>query len=460
MIPLQLDRASATPLATQIAAGLRATVAAGGLVAGQPVPSTRALASQLSVARGTVVAAYDQLVSEGYLVATPGGTTRIHPDARSTHQQGPGAEAVTGHPAARAPRPRLTVDLTPGTRASGHIDDPAWRESWRKAAAEPPVEADRDRQGLPQLRAAIAEHLRLLRATHVDPNDIVVTSGARGGLTLTLATLGIESVAVESPGYPGLRRVLERQTVQVVEAPVDADGLVIDALPSATEAILVTPNHLYPAGSIMPAARRIDLLRTASANGQLVIEDDFDNDYRHLGAPVPTLWDLDRQSVLHLGTFSQVLAASAGVGYVIAPPALRSALADTRSDLGAGPPIIAQRAVASFLASGGLRRHITRRRRELLRRRNVLTEGLAEFSPQMVSGAHALIRVATAEQAREVQAACATQQIGVGRLNQYWSSGEDAQRVHGILLQFAGANVRSLQAAIEPMRAALRAHTS
>ena len=451
MLPVVLDRASVVPLATQLAAEVRRIVAAGGLAAGQSVPSTRALAKQLGVARGTIVAAYDQLVSEGYLVATPGGATRIHPDARST----PAQPQAPSRPSVRQlEQQQAHIDLTPNRRPTQVIDDPAWREAWRKAAATATPKGDRT--GLPELRSAIAEHLQLLRAMRVDPDDIVVTSGARDGLSLLLAALQDQAspVAVETPGYPGLRRVLSRMNVPLREAEVDADGIIADRLPTDARAVLVTPNHLFPAGSIMPASRRIDLLRSAKERHQLVIEDDFDSDYRHIGAPMPTLRDLDQETVVHLGTFSQVLSAQAGVGYVIAPARHREALAGARADLGAGPPVIAQRAVASFLASGGLRRHITRRRRELLRRRKTLLEGLSDWQLEMVSGAHALVRLDSAEQAEAVQDGCANRQVAVGRLGQYWASAEPGS--HGIVLNCSDADVPTLERALGPIRAALQ----
>ena len=472
MIPIVLDRASAAPLAAQLAASVRRFVTTGGIAAGQAMPSTRALATQLGVSRGTVVAAYDQLTSEGYLVSTPGGKTRIHPDARSSGKESVQPSAT--RQAARTAEPRIRqtatgqttagkttaqlIDLTPHRRPSAAIDDPAWREAWRRAAAEPTPRGEI--QGLADLRAAIAEHLQLLRAMRVDPDDIIVTSGARDGLSLVLAALGESAmpVAVEAPGYPGLRRVLHRRGVELRDAPVDADGIIADRIPADARAVLVTPNHLFPAGTHMPAARRIELLRHAGEHGQIVIEDDFDSDYRHIGAPMPTLRDLDAEAVLHLGTFSQVLTASAGIGYIITPQRHRSLLADARADLGAGPPLVAQRAVATFLDSGGLRRHITRRRRELLRRRRTVLEALADWPVEMVSGAHALVELSSAAEAERAERGCAARGVEVGRLNQYWagSLADATGSAHGIVLNCADVDPPTLERAVAAVDAALR----
>lgn len=433
MLPLVIDRSAAVPLAAQIAAGVRGFVADGVLEADQALPSSRALAGQLGVARGTVVAAYDQLVSEGYLVARAGGATRIHPDAGSGFGFGTAASpppAVSAQRSEQTPstkHPERTIDLRPNRRPAARLDDPAWREAWRKAATAPRAPQPTSAAGLPELRVAIAEHLRLMRAMVVDPESIIVTGGARDGLALVLAALGdaVAPVALENPGYPGLRRVLQRRGVTVAAAPVDVGGIVPAQLPSGAGAVLVTPNHLYPVGGSMPAVRRIELLRHAAEHGLLVIEDDFDSDFRHVGAPLPTLRDLSPATVVHLGTFSQVLTADAGVGYIIGPPTIRDALARAAEDLGPGTPVIAQRAVADFLRSGGLRRRITRRRRALIRRRDLLLEHLDGLPVEMISGAHAVIRLASADAVRTVLAELEHHDVLVGDLAGYWSEADE-----------------------------------
>ena len=489
MLPLVIDRESAVPLAAQIAAEIRRFVAQGVLEADQALPSSRKLAQQLGVARGTVVAAYDQLVSEGYLVAKAGGATRIHAgaargdarsgriaslqigrrsgverDASSTALRA-GTATRDGNPAADASAGR--VDLRPQRRSATAIDDPAWREAWRRAATASKRTERSARStpaGLFDLRSAIAEHLRLMRAMVVDPDSIVVTGGARDGLALVLAALGRDAapVAVESPGYPGLWRVLRRRGVPVVEASVDAEGMIPRRVPGEARAVLVTPNHLFPVGGSMPASRRIELLRHASEAGQLVIEDDFDSDFRHVGAPLPTLYDLNPGAVVHLGTFSQVLTADTGVGYVIASGGVRDALLAAAEDLGPGAPAIAQRAVADFLRSGGLRRRITRRRRALIRRRDLLLHELAGLPVDMISGAHAVVRMQSARRVRIVIERCESRGVLVGDLSAYWSGGtQDSSATNeeasdaGIVLQCDDTADDDLLFALRVIREAL-----
>jgi GntR family transcriptional regulator/MocR family aminotransferase len=485
-LPLVLDRSARMPASAQIAAGVRTLVAAGSLQPQQAVPSTRALAASLSVSRGTVVAAYDQLISEGYLVSRPGGTTRVHPDAGELSlPQGADTHAASLPRAAAVSAPAAPlIDLSPHRRTAPRMDDPAWREAWRRAATAPepsdrrtsPQHPGEDfwaagsspAQGLPELREAVTEHLRLMRAMSVDPAQLVITAGARDGLALLIAALRdtLAPMAVEDPGYPGLRRVLRRLMVPTLPAPTDSAGAVPSLTPAAAGSVLLTPNHLFPTGSGMPAPRRIELLRQAADRGQLVIEDDFDSDYRHVGAPLPTLWDLAPESVVHLGTFTQVLTPEAAVGYILAPPALVPALAQARSDLGSGASAIAQRAVADYLASGGLRRSITRRRRALVRRRARLLETLADWEVEMVSGAQAVVRLGNAGTAHSVAEACLAHGVRVGDLGGYWEAGgqrsaADANDVrpedaHGVMLSFNDVSDDALTAALRIVARSLR----
>lgn len=528
MLPLILDRASPAPLAAQIAAGIRSLVSAGTLAANQPVPSSRALAAQLGIARGTVVAAYDQLASEGYLISRPGGRTRVHPDAGTlpvpVSRPGPAPVSRTGPagrtgpfgrvdpaapaspvtqrlprtaPATRSPdhlppsrrrsassfegrartappgpahggesraaaavrtsevqavhggvphAPAALIDVRPHRRAVPRMDDPAWRETWRRAATASASGVPSPPEGLPELRAAIAEHLRLMRAMRVDPGEVLVTSGARDGLALVLLALGqdLAPMAVEAPGYPGPRRVLHRLGVATAPAPVDAEGVVVPRLPAAARSVLVTPNHLFPAGGSMPAPRRLELLAHAAEAGLLVIEDDFDSEYRHVGPPLPALRELAPESVVHLGTFNQVLTPEAALGYIIAPGRLHAPLREAREDLGSGASPIAQRAVAGFLASGGLRRRITRRRRELLRRRAHLLDALEAWPVEMISGAHAIVRLDSAAEAARVVDACRAEGVLLGDLGRYWSDPGPDGTEYGADAQGSGAHGSSI----------------
>lgn len=487
MLPIVIDRNSSIPVSTQVVSSIRDFVAMGSLKAGEAVPSTRSLAAQLGVARGTVVAAYDQLVAESYLVANPGGKTTVHQQAATLNQaedaaansrsmagiRGPESEredskqqqtlqfdalahtelssTLSGYRQSGAAELDATIlDLRPRSRRSVIVTDSGWREAWRSAAQFESVSGINAVQGLERLRRAIAEHLRLMRSMVVDPDDIFVTTGAREGLFQTLHALGGSAkVGVEAPGYPGLKRVISRTSADSVDVQVDELGVVVSAIDNV-DAVLVTPNHLYPVGGSMPAPRRHELLAAAAQQGFVVIEDDLDSEYRHVGPVMPSLWELAPEVVVHLGTFAQVLTSDARIGYVIAPRALHGELLSLRQELGSSPSPIAQRAIASYLESGGLRRQITKRRRDLSRRKAMVTQRLPSLSLHLNSGALAVIETADAAAASQVISLCAEQGVLLDDLSEYW--GIDSA---GIALGYGEVEIDQLQFGLEVVSQAI-----
>ncbi|GEO94327.1 HTH-type pyridoxine biosynthesis transcriptional regulator PdxR [Kocuria turfanensis] len=483
-LPVRVDRADPAPLPAQLVQQLRELVVSGALRPGDPLPSTRGLAARLGISRGSVVTAYDQLHGEGYLHATNGATI-VHPDlARSrVERAGPRPDDRSGArpsaPPQRRTRDRPMIDLTPGRPDTARLATPGWRAAWRDAAAAAAGAAAPPAQGAEPLREQIAEHLRLMRGVVRDPQDLFVTAGARDGLQLLLAALGGLAgrplrVAVEDPGYPSLRRVPERLGHRVLPVPIDDHGLDPARLPSgawsgawsgdweidrAPDAVVVTPSHQYPLGASMPAARRLELLDWARAHDALIVEDDYDSELRYVGEPLPALSALDHGPgavarppapgrrlgggghVATLGSFTKVLAPGLGVGYLVAPPALREELLRLRTDLGNPASAVAQDAMARFLAGGGLRRHTARMRREYRRRRDLLGAALAGVrgvrAVPMDGGLHAVLEF-TGEVAfdeRDVVARAAAAGVRVAALGSYWAEGARGGR-RGVVVGF------------------------
>ena len=363
-----VDRSLPTALPTQIAAGLRALVASGQLAAGDRVPSTRELARQIGVSRGSVVAAYEQLLSEGFLLSSQGAPTVVHPElSRLTTSHRP------TYPQPRA-RSRKVLSLKPASGHAGTIRPAAWRRAWREAAAEPPAAIDK--AGQPLLRSAIAEHLRLARGFAADPDNVLVSGGSREGLLLILMTLGRNlRVGVEDPGHPGLRNIIPLAGHTLVTCPTDGRGLVVEALPSDLDVVVVTPSHLYPLGGSMPAPRRAALLTWAARQGVVVIEDDYNTELRYRVSPQPTLAALTSEAdVVALGTFSTLLSKQLNAGYVVAGPALAQRLRETRDMLGMPVSPVTQHAIAQLLDGGYVRRNTRSVHRRLTQRREALRE--------------------------------------------------------------------------------------
>lgn len=384
-----------------IAAEVRDRIASGELRPGDALASTRVEASRRRVARGSVVAAYEQLIGEGYLVATHGGT-RVNPRL----------PVAPANPVLAGPRPRSTGVpelLRPGVPNSLGLTSTLWRSAWRSAAADPrayPV------PGSPRLREQLAEHLRVTRSVVVDPESILITSGARDGLRQLLSAVP-GRVAVEDPGYPTLHRVPRALGRKVHAARVDDQGIRLDALAAIDPSVvLVMPNHQYPTGRQMSAPRRFELLEWAKSSGAVIVEDDYDSELRRADPALAAL-DLGGR-VGMLGSFAKTLSPALGLGYLLVPESVREQIVEL------GTPVsgIVQDAMSNFLAGDGLRRHTARMRREYDRRRRLFAEIFPEGTP-MDGGLHAVIEVA--DERRAVARARAAG-FGVSGLGDYWSS--------------------------------------
>lgn len=428
-----------TPIPAQIAADIRKAVANGQLRPGDEVPSTRALAVQLGVSRGSVVAAYDQLASEGYLLTSQGAPTRIHPELAISAGS---MEPTTQGTSRKLTPPRIS--LKPSSGSAGTIRPAAWRKAWREAAGDPVSANGRgmDKAGEPELRLAISKHLRLARGMTVNPEQILVTGGSREGLMLILLALGPRlRVGVEDPGHPGLRRVIPLAGHEVVACGTDAAGIVVKQLPEDLDALLVTPAHLYPLGGSMPAPRRAELLEWAARTNTVLIEDDFNTELRYRVSPQPTLATLaPNADVLTLGTFSTLLSRELAAGYVVASRSTAAALRDVRGVLGMPVSTVTQRAIALLLDGGVVRRTTRAVHRELARRRSVLSERVipaleqvdAEAQLAPGDGADVTVHFLTVQQRDEFEYSLITQGVECGRESALWTGGGD-----GLVLSFA-----------------------
>lgn len=440
---LDVARDHPTPIPAQIAAGIRDAVATGALSPNDAIPSTRALAEQLGVSRGSVVTAYDQLEGEGYLLTSQGAPTRIHPDLTVA---APVPVRSGGTPVHRPAIAQISLKPSPGN--AGAIRPATWRKAWREAATEPTNSVDKS--GEPELRHAVAEHLRLARSMRVSPDQIVVTGGSREGLMCILFALGPNlRVGVEDPGHPGLRRVIPLGGHEVVECATDTDGVVVSALPDSLDALLVTPSHLYPFGGAMPATRRVELLEWAASTDTVVIEDDFNTELRYRISPQPALSSLaTRADVLTLGTFSTLLSRELAAGYVVASPATAEALREVRSVLGMPVSSVTQRAIAYLLNDGVARRSSRAVHRGLAQRREVLNERLvplingAELAPG--DGADLTVRFDTPRDRDEFEQRLLKAGVESGHESALWTNGGD-----GLLLSFAHLSATDFDRAVE-----------
>jgi GntR family transcriptional regulator/MocR family aminotransferase len=392
--PITLPAQGSRGLLRSLHAQLRAAILDGRLQPGLRLPSTRRLANAFGISRNTAVAAYDLLLSEGYVVSRQGSGAYVasllprHVEHRSTTVD-PGNErrlaafwrkpaATFGVPATPAPRLDFFVGIPDVTEFPFAI----WRRlssralramSKRRFTYAPP-------RGQAALREGIARHVSFTRAVACAAEDIVVTSGAQQAFDLLariLVTAGRTVVAVENPGYPPMRAAFAAAGAKLVPVRVDAEGLVVERLPRDARVVCVTPSHQFPLGCAMSARRRAALLDFAQARGAVVIEDDYDGEFRFGGRPLDALQTLDRaECVFYVGTFSKSLFPAIRLGYVVAPAWAQRALIAAKRDADWHSGVLEQDTLAAFIAEGHLVRHVRRMRTIYSARREVLLAAL------------------------------------------------------------------------------------
>jgi GntR family transcriptional regulator / MocR family aminotransferase len=384
---------------------LRAAILDGRLKPGLRLPSTRILAESWGVSRNTVMGAYDLLLSEGYLFARHGAGTYVAEALPLRAERSCAADEIEAEPDARlnalwrSPPPYLGKPWV-SSMASGNaifrlgIPDTAafpfhiWRRMLARslrALAKVPA-AYVEAQGRPLLREAIANHVSFARAVACRPEDVVVTAGTQQAFDLLariLVTAGRTTVALEDPGYPPLRAALVAAGAKLAPVPVDSEGLVVERLPADARIICVTPSHQFPLGVAMSMRRRAELLEFARVNGAVVIEDDYDGEFRFGATPRDALQTLDRSgSVFYVGTFSKSLFPGIRLGFVVAPPWARRALVTAKQCSDWHSPVLEQDALTAFISEGHMARHVRKMRKLYSERRELMMSSLqTHFSP-------------------------------------------------------------------------------
>lgn len=397
-IPIGLDRESPVSLAAQLAGQLRAAILSGVLQPEHTLPATRRMAMELGISRGVVVRAFEQLSGEGFLESSGAGGTSvaIRPDIQYP--------PPTEKPPSRGPNPAALIDLTPGRPSGSPFKDREWRTAWKRALSEqgnthlPPA------LGIFALRVAVAQHLAVSRGLAVEPEDVIITGGTSDALHLIVAMLrsrgGVPRILVEDPGYPTARRVMKAAGAQLLTVPVDKDGVrssQLAALKEVPDAVLITPSHQYPLGGRMTVQERLGLLKWADRHDVLVLEDDYDSEFRHSRMPLPAVASLptNAEAVL-LGTFSKNLSPWLRCGYLVVRGESGRRLKEVREALDTPVAGVLQSAVAHYIQGGGLSRHVTRARREYSHRRALLIERLGHRTGlelgALEGGLHAVLR--------------------------------------------------------------------
>lgn len=404
VLDVRLDRRRREPLFLQLARAVAEAIAQGRLAKGEALPSTRALATTLRVHRNTVVAAYAELVSEGWAVARQGDATRVaHDVPRSARirprSASPRATERPGYALAHVPSlaeqvPRVRYALLGGVPELRTLDVTSLARAYRRALGA----RRRDTlgyvgpEGDARLRAALGRWLARERGLAIGEDDVMITRGSQMALALAAKVLIApgDVVAVEAPGYPFAWAAFRDRGATVVPVPVDAEGLDVAALEALARrtrlrAIYVTPHHQYPTTVTLSPSRRLALLALARRERIAVVEDDYDHEFHYDGRPVLPLASRDPDgSVIYVGTFAKILAPALRVGFVVAPRAVLSALASARAALDRqGDPVL-ERAVAELIDDGFVDRHVRKARRVYRARRDALASALGRALPGVI----------------------------------------------------------------------------
>jgi GntR family transcriptional regulator/MocR family aminotransferase len=377
VLHLTFDRSRKRGLRAQVEEGLRQAIRSGRLTAGAAVPSTRALAADLDVSRKVIVEAYDQLIAEGYLVARRGAGTIVN--------EAPQHRPHTGRQAADPVT--VEVDFRPGRPDLELFPRTAWARAARSAMQTLPTSdlAYHDPRGLPSLRCAIADYLGRVRGVSADPERVIVCAGFAHAFDLLLGALGArgyDRFAVEDPGYAGPRQQLAARHIGFDSVPVDADGLIVEALRrTAARVVHVTPAHQSPTGAVLSADRRQQLVAWARDVDGYIVEDDYDAEYRYDRRPVGALQGVAPDRVIYCGTTSKTLASGVRLGWLVAPPELVEPIVSWRHLTDGATSTILQATFAAFLTSGDLDRHLRRTRRIYRQRRDAVIAALRRWLP-------------------------------------------------------------------------------
>jgi GntR family transcriptional regulator / MocR family aminotransferase len=402
-------------------AALREAVQTGRLAPGTRLPSSRALAADLGIARNTVAEAYAQLVAEGWLTARQGSGTRV----ASTSVVLP-APAADGQPPAGT---RLTRhNLRPGSPDLSAFPRAGWLSAARKALSGAPSQAlgYSDPRGRPELREVLAAYLGRTRGVRVAPERIVVCAGFTQGLALlcqVLPDVGVTKIAVEDYGQPHTVGALAASGLTPVMLGVDDGGAVLDTTHGA-QAMLLTPAHQFPLGSVLSPRRRAEAARWAVGSGGLIIEDDYDGEFRYDRQPVGALQALAPEHVIYAGTASKTLAPGLRLGWLVLPDRLTEAVASAKARSDAHTSSFEQLTLAEFITSGAYDRHVRRVRLTYRRRRDRLVAALAAHAPGVrvtgiAAGLHAVAELGPGQREEQVIARAAARGVAIEGLGGY-----------------------------------------
>jgi GntR family transcriptional regulator/MocR family aminotransferase len=458
-IVLELPERPGVPAYQRLADAFREGILTGRFRPGERVPPSRQLAKSLSLARNTILEAYEQLLAEGYLLAHHGSGTYVAPTLPDSAfravppsgSTGPassravlrvsefGRRVVTGEAPIQMRREESAAlyDFRYGTPSLSEFPMQEWRTLTKRVLDYPPAEllGYGPTEGLPRLREALARYLQRSRGVRCVPEQVIIVNGSQQALDLaTRVTVEPgDTVVMEEPGYPGARAVFAANGGKVISSRCDGEGIVVDELPGAARLAYVTPSHQFPTGAVLSASRRLELLSWARRANAIIVEDDYDSEFRYEGHPLGALQGLDDDGrVVYTGTLSKVLLPALRLGYLVAPESLQPAIAGAKWLTDRHVALLYQAVLALFIEEGYFDRHLRRMRKVYERRRNVLLEALdnAFGSRCQVtgtqSGIHVLVRIEGITDGPEFVRLAHRRGVGIALADAYYAAAPPA----------------------------------
>ncbi|AJF64834.1 PLP-dependent aminotransferase family protein [Streptomyces vietnamensis] len=450
---LHLDLGAGGSRRAALIGALREAVREGRLAPGTLLPPYRSLAADLGIARNTVADAYAELVAEGWLTSRQGSGTRV---AERVAAPAPG-------PVRPAAPPPLPYDLVQGKPDPGVFPRGPWLAAARRALTDAPHEAfgSRDPHGRIELRRALAEYLARVRGVRTSPDRIVICSGAAHALRLLARVLGTAGPwAVEAYGLPFHRGLLAEAGVRTVPVGVDGDGARTGEIPPGARTVLLTPAHQFPTGGPLHPERRAGVLEWARRSGGLVVEDDYDGEFRYDRRPVGAVQGLDPERTVLLGSVSKSLSPALRLGWMCLPAALVDGVVAAKGEREPYASATDQLTLADFLGSGAYDRHVRRMRRRHRERRDRLTAVLASRVPEVrvtgiAAGLHAVLELPAGTE-RAALAAAARHGVATEGLASYrHPDAEGPARPDGLVVGYATPPERLYGAALDALGDAL-----
>ncbi|MGL5873358.1 MAG: PLP-dependent aminotransferase family protein [Xenococcaceae cyanobacterium] len=453
-LAINLDSNSSFPLHRQLYEELRQAILTGKLLPNQKIPSTRSLAKSLKISRTTVTQCYEQLISEGYLQTIVGSGTFVSsklpddllkskPIEGDRKQTSLSIELSTyGFNLTKFNIPGKTelnsqISFRYGSPALDRFPFQIWRKLFSRHCGSnlDLLGYSSDLLGHQPLREALCNYLKTVRAVNCQPEQILITNGSQQAIDLVTRILvdSGDAIAIENPGYLGARRVFQTQAAKLLPIPVDESGLIVSKLFELPKPKLVyiTPSHQFPTGAVLSLSRRLELLNWAQQTNTIIIEDDYDSEFRYRSRPIPALQGLDRHNlVVYMGTFSKILFPSLRIGYLVLPEPLVKVFTSARWLIDRHTPAIEQQMLADFIAEGYLERHIRKMRNLYDRRRQTLVKALTKYLGERVeifgenAGIHLMAKINSSLSDREIIEGATKLGVGLVSTKNYYLQDE------------------------------------